>query len=288
MVNTKSLNPEGKKNVASSLRRTFGVGISVTTVLSAAVAVMFAVALDGCSSKDKKTEISSSLTSSNRISALPSPAPDVEVKSDAQTPKKRSAVKRMSTLGYSDGVWGVRFRYPRQYTLLTPEKAKQNSDLLNRIPMNFVEPGGVKIATVELPSGVATSLLDMNVNKNLTAQQCDQFSDPDLSDVKGISPVDTSDDSIPSKVNFHGMNFMRVENGTEQTDARYYHHFENGACYEFVLAVAEKPGNTKPIDHFELFDKLERIFASVQIKSEKPVEVTARVSGTATTERKPQ
>jgi len=275
------------------MRRTFGLGISVTAVLSAVVAVMFAVALDGCSNKSKKTEVSSSLRSSNPISALPSPSPVGYTKSEISTPeistpKKRSVVKRMSTLGYSDSVTGVSFRYPRQYTLMTPEKAKQNSDLLNRIPMNFVEPGGVKVATVELPDAVATSLLDINVNKNLTAQQCDQFADPDLSDVKGNSPVDTSDDSIPSKVNFHGMEFMRVENGTEQTDTRYYHHFENGACYEFVLGVAEKPGNTKAIDHFELFDKLERILASVQIKSEKPVEVTAGVPTSPTNDSKPQ
>lgn len=270
------------------MRRTFGLGISVTAVLSAVVAVMFAVALDGCSSKSKKTEVSSSLTSSNPISALPSPSPVGYTKSEISTPKKRSVVKRMSTLGYSDSLAGVSFRYPRQYTLMTPEKAKQNSDLLSRIPMNFVEPGGVKVATVELPDAVATSLLDINVNKNLTAQQCDQFADPDLSDVKGNSPVDTSDDSIPSKVNFHGMEFMRVENGTEQTDTRYYHHFENGACYEFVLGVAEKPGNTKAIDHFELFDKLERILASVQIKSEKPVEVTAGVPTSPTNDSKPQ
>jgi hypothetical protein len=194
----------------------------------------------------------------------------------------------MSTLGYSDAVSGVSFRYPRQYTLITTEQAKQNSDLLSRIPMNFVEPGGVKVATVELPGSLATSLLDINFNKNLSAQQCDQFRDPDLSDVKGISPVDTSDDSIPSKVKFHGMDFTRVENGTEQTDTRYYHHFENGACYEFVLAVAEKEGTTKPIDHYELFDKLERILASVQIKSGKPVEVTAGVPTTATSDTKPQ
>ena len=286
MANTKSFNSETKKSVTGAMRRTFGLGISAAAVLSAAAAVMFAVALDGCSSKSKKTEISSSNPkSSSTISALPSPTP---IQSEIVTPKKKSVVKRMSTLGYSDSISGVSFRYPRQYTLITPEKVKQNAELLNRIPMNFVEPGGVKVATVELPDSVAASLLDINVNKNLTAQQCDQFADPDLSDVKGDSPVDTSDDSIPSKVNFHGMEFMRVENGTEQTDTRYYHHFENGACYEFVLAVAENPGNTKAIDHFERFDKLERILASVQIKSEKPVEVTAGVSTTPTSESKPQ
>ena len=266
------------------MRRTFGVGISAAAVLSAAVAVIFAVALDGCSGKSNKTEVSSS-KSSGTISALPSPTP---IQSEIATPKKKSVVKRMSTLGYSDSATGVSFRYPRQYTLLTPEKVKQNADLLNRIPMNFVEPGGVKVATIELPNSVATSLLDINVNKGLTSQQCDQFADPDLSDVKGNSPVDTSDDSIPSKVSIHGLDFMHVENGTEQTDTRYYHHFENGACYEFVLAVAEKSGNTKPIDHFELFDKLERILASVQIKSEKPVEVTAGVPTSPTSETKPQ
>ena len=85
-----------------------------------------------------------------------------------------------------------------------------------------------------------------------------------------------------------GREFTRVENGTEQTDTRYYHHFENGACYEFVLAVAESPDNKTAVDHFELFDNLERIMASVEIKSGAPASVTASVPGTPTNDSKPQ
>lgn len=286
MAETKSFNSENK-SVAKTLRRTFGLGISAAAVMSAAVAVMFAVALDGCSGGSKRTEVSSSNLKSSTISATPSPAPVGLTKTEPKV-KRHSVVKRMSTLGYSDGVAGMAFRYPREYTLVTPEKTKQDSEVLSRIPMNYVAPGGEKVATVELPGSLATSLLEISVNKTLTAQQCDQFADPDLNDMKAISPVDPSDDSIPSKVNFHGTTFMRVENGTEQTDTRYYHHFENGACYEFVLAVAEKPGNTKAIDHFEQFDKLERILASVQIKSEKQVTVTAGAPNNPISESKPQ
>ena len=66
----------------------------------------------------------------------------------------------------------------------------------------------------------------------------------------------------------------RAESVTDQSEARYYHHFENGACYEFALGVEDAPGTTKPVDHLQVFDKLERIMTTVKIKSE-PVPVVA-------------
>jgi hypothetical protein len=131
-------------------------------------------------------------------------------------------------------------------------------------------------------------LFKVSVNRGLTAQQCEQFADPDIADVAGTSPVDTSDESIPSKVSLRGVDFSRVENGTEQNDLRYYHHFENGACYEFVMAVEEANGNTTPVDHFELFDKLERILATVKIKPEVVPSVTATAPGAPASGTNPQ
>jgi hypothetical protein len=265
--------------------------ISMPLVAAAVVllAVTIFVGLDGCSdNKGHKTNVSSSGANPSgpgAMSSLPTPTPSA-LKSEGL--KKKSVVKRSTTLGYSDSVSGISFRYPRNYTLMTPEKAKQNSDLLERVPMNFVQPGGGKIATIALPGRLATSLLDVNVNKSLTAQQCEQFADPDAADVAGNSSVDTSDESIPTKVNVRGVQFTRVENGTQQTDTRYYHHFDNGSCYEFVLAVAEAPDNKTAVDHFELFDNLERILASVQIKSETPAAVTASVPVKANNDSKPQ
>jgi len=87
--------------------------------------------------------------------------------------------------------------------------------------------------------------------------------------------VDAEDDSIvPVKTNILGVQFAKAESVTEQSEARYYHRFENGACYEFALGVADAPGSTKPVDHLQVFDKLERIMTTVKIKSD-PVPVVA-------------
>jgi hypothetical protein len=291
MTQMKSSNPKPAVGIANAMRPLWRIGIPATTALSAALAIAFAIALDGCSnSKNNKTNVTSSshtssVPSASGTSTVSSALPDISV--PAVTPKKKTVVQRSSTVGYADPAYGVSFRYPRTYTLLTPQKVKLNQSM-GEIPMNFVQPGGVELATIGLPGSSATSLFKVSVNKGLTAQQCEQFADPDAADVAGNSPVDTSDESIPSKVNLRGVEFSRVENGTEQRDVRYYHHFENGACYEFVMAVEDSPENKKPVDHFELFDKLERILATVKIKADAVPAVTANVPGTPTSGSHPQ
>jgi hypothetical protein len=289
MNQTKSSNDKTAVGIGKAMRPLWRAGIPATMACSALIAIGFAVALDGCSnSKGNKTNVSASTSpvSTNASSASPSPAP-TEVSKPAVTQKKKSAVQRPATVGYSDGTYGVSFRYPRTYTLLSPDSVRLNRSMSD-IPMNFVQPGGVEVATIGLSSGPATSLFKVNVNRGLTAQQCEQFADPDIADVAASSPVDTSDQSIPSKVTLRGLDFSRVENGTEQNDLRYYHHFENGACYEFVMAVEEVDGNTKPVDHFELFDKLERIMTTVKIKPEVVPAVTANSPNTPASGTNPQ
>jgi hypothetical protein len=291
MKHTKSSNPKPAVGIASALRPLWRIGIPATTALSAALAIAFAIALDGCSnSKNNKTNVTSSshtasVPSASSTTTASSALPDISAA--AVTPKKKTVVQRPSTVGYADPTYGVSFRYPRTYTLLTPEKVKLNQSM-GEIPMNFVQPGGVELATIGLPGSSVTSLFKVSVNKGLTAQQCEQFADPDSADVAGNSPVDTSDESIPSKVSLRGVEYSRVENGTEQSDVRYYHHFENGACYEFVMAVEDSPENKKPVDHFEMFDKLERILATVKIKADAVPAVTAKVPSTPTSGSNPQ
>jgi hypothetical protein len=291
MNQTKSSNDNPKIGIGKAMRPLWRAGIPATMALSALVAIVFAVAIDGCSSSSKsnKTNVSTSTTSplsNNSPAAIPSSTP-VEVTKPAVTQKKKSAVQRPSTVGYADANSGVSFRYPRTYTLLKDENVKLNKSMTD-IPMNFVQPGGVEVSTIGLTSGPATSLFKISVNRGLTAQQCEQFADPDLADIAATSPVDTSDESIPSKVTLRGIDFSRVENGTEQNDLRYYHHFENGACYEFVMAVEEAEGNTKPVDHFELFDKLERILATVKMKPEVVPAVTANAPSSPVSGTNPQ
>jgi hypothetical protein len=277
MNSPRTNNEKQHLGIAGAMRPIWKIGIPATAVLSTLIAVGFAIALDGCSSnKDKKTNVSSSnlsspISSSSSASNLNSVQPD-QKSEKVETPKKK--VVRPSTVGYVDSNYGVSFRYPRTYTLMTPDKAKLN-DAVEKVSMNFIQPGGVTLATIALPNSNVTSLFKVSVNKGLNAQQCEQFQEPEGSELAGNSPVDTSDNSIPTKINLRGTDYSRVETGTEQTDIRYFHRFENGACYEFAMAVEESTDNTKTVDHLQLFDRLERIMASVKIKAEPVPAVTA-------------
>jgi hypothetical protein len=277
------------------MRRTFGVSIPATAALSVVFAVVFAIAIDGCSgNNNKKTNTSASSTSSSVPTSGASPSlPKTSVsepKKDKSVTAKKSVAQRLSTVTYTDSVSGLSFRYPRQYSLMTSEKAALNSGLLDlsrraveRVPMNFAQPGGVKVATIATTDSPATPLLGVNVHRGLTPQQCEQFSDPSPADVAKNLPLDSADDSLPLKLKVHDLDFTRVDNGTEQTDTRYYHHFENGSCYEVVLAVIDdsaKPGSTVAVDHSKQFDKLERILTTVTIKLET-APVTASIPKTA-------
>jgi len=279
MAHEKSFNSTTTLSVGKVMRRTFGVSIPATAALSVVFAVVFAIAIDGCSgSNNKKTNTSGSSASSSVPTKGGSSLPATGLSEPKKTEKKKVVTQRLSTVTYTDSVSGLSFRYPRQYSLI----ASENEAL--RVPMNFVQPGGVKVATIATTDSPATPLLGVNVHRGLTALQCEQFSDPSPADVAKNLPLDPADDSLPLKLKVHDIDFTRVDNGTEQTDTRYYHHFENGSCYEVVLAVVDnsaKQASTLAVDHSKQFDKLERILTTVTIKPEAPAPVTASIPKTA-------
>ena len=66
--------------------------------------------------------------------------------------------------------------------------------------------------------------------------------------------------------------------GTRQSDSKYFHVYQNGACYEFALnvtTVASEEGVMKHVDRDKVFDRLEKILATVKINSVAAPEVTA-------------
>jgi len=265
----KSLNTESTRSGLSALRRTFSLGIPATMVLSAAVAVILAVAIDGCSGKQENAKQNPDQTPLQSAPGLavvqPSPTP-------SPTPlAKKAAVKRPSTVTYKDTTYGVSFRYPLKSTMVTGEKAEL-------VPMNFSEPGGTTVAGIEL-KGNASSLFQVSVKKGLTGEQCGKFAMADPAQGSD-APIQNDDELGPSKVSVRGTEFVKAETVSDQLEARYYHHFEpnqgdsgksgeqKGTCYEFALGVFENPENTKPVDEQALFEKLERIFHTVTIKPE--------------------
>jgi hypothetical protein len=271
MNQTKSSNPSTSVGIVSAMRPIWRIGIPATAALSTVLAVIFALALDGCSnSKGSKTEVSSSPRAGLPPGATSGPESATQQDSPIRParPANKSKVEhRWAAAIYSNGKYGISFLYPRNYSLVTPERAALTQSL-EKVPMNFIKPGGVNLATVALPNGPVTSLFHVNVDKQLTAQTCQQFAVPDS------HPGGANRKPVPVKVRLRGVDFTRMENGSERNDLRYYHHFENGACYEFVMAVQEKDGSPKPVDHFELFDQLERIMSTVKIN---PATVTAEL-----------
>src|SRR5207248_2475927 len=113
--------------------------------------------------------------------------------------------------------------------------------------MAFVQPGGVRLAMVEMPvsayrkTDFAGGFFSVSVNRSLSGEQCEQFglSEPTIhSGEAPLTPPSDSNNSQRVKSQIRGMEFTKMDQTIEhaplQTDAKYYHLFQNGACYEFV------------------------------------------------------
>jgi hypothetical protein len=71
--------------------------------------------------------------------------------------------------------------------------------------------------------------------------------------------------------------------GTRQSDSKYFHVYQNGACYEFALNVttdASEDGLVKHVDRDKVFSRLEQILTTVKINSVAAPEVTAETPST--------
>lgn len=285
MTNPKSF------NVSESARKSHMIGNAVTAAAVAMLALSFFLDLAGCSG-DKNKNAQQVPTAQ----ASPSPMPattavsqpsELENKVDAVIAKKKT-IKRASTATYKNAVYGVSFRYPKTYTMLAPDKESKESAWPDPVAMNFTAPGGETLTTLVLPGTRISSYFKASVVKGVNEEQCGKFaSTPEPTEAATNPPVDSDDDSIvPLDTNILGVKFAKIENVTDQSEARYYHHFENGACYEFALGVEDAPGTVKPVDHLPVFDRLERIMTTVKIKSQpapvvadsKPTEQAAPVS----------
>ena len=267
---------------SSSTRRARMIGGAATAAATAVLALMVVLDFNGCSkASNKNAQVTpasqnvSGLNTTSPIAATSQPVEQLEKKVEAVIEKKKT-IKHASTATYKNSMYGISFRYPKTYTMLTPDADNKDSAWPDPVAMNFADPGGETLTTLVLPGTRASSYFKTSVNKSLTAEQCSKFASvPEPAEASTNPPVDADDDSIvPAKTNILGVEFAKTESFTDQSEARYYHHFENGACYEFALGVEDAPGTTKPVDHLQVFDKLERILTTVKIKSE-PVPVVA-------------
>jgi hypothetical protein len=248
--------------------------------------------LNGCSKKEPvKLAAESSMQTSTPPAITPaSPSNPLPIENQmAKKPVKKP--RPSSTVSYVNRTYGLSLQYPRKYVLKTGEEAQLEWRDSEPVPMNFIQPGGVTVAAIELPRSMypATDLesafLMISVNRKLAISQCEQFAFPR----PGGTPVTPVSEVAPVKVKLGEKEFIQVEqtggDAMKQSDAKYYHVFENNACYEFVLGLGAgvdgADNETKPVNREEVFGKLEQILTTVKIKSASPVpEVTAAEQNT--------
>lgn len=256
-------------------------------------ALVFAGLLIACSltvgcSIDRPKPVSSTTPTTqtpepSTIASSTMPAPALPA---AKPAPKKVVRKRPATVTYTDKTYGVSFEYPRKYGLETGEAANNLTDS-NPIPMNFVQPGGIALAAVELPESsfpntdYSYAFFNVSMNNTLTAETCGEFSVPqpapkpaaDATTQTNSTDAKSTEATSAPKLMLGDLEMQATETvsgeGTRQSDVKYFHVFQNGACYEFALNVttnaSEGAAGMKHVDRDKVFDRLEKILATVKI-----------------------
>ena len=240
------------------------------------------LAMSACSKQSSQPALAgvsstASTPATPAITATPATSPTAAA---LPAPAKKTPKKRPANVTYSDPNSGVSFLYPRKFALASGDKAQPQlagmGDVLMNVPMNFVQPGGIAVATVLLPEGLypgtdfASAFFDVNVNRSLSEQECAHFAFVDTRNADG-EPVDAEKVKIGSTDMEMTSTFSA--SAMKQDEKQYYHNYENGACYEYVLGLGTAGYGAKdgiePVNRDEVFAKLEKILATVKIN---PVE----------------
>src|SRR5580658_4423282 len=173
------------ENKISESRKSITWGKNAGALLFGALLIVCSLTV-GCT-KDAPKPVSSN----NQIPVNQNPTPNTMLSSNTPAPAglpakpapKKIVKKRPATVTYADQTYGVTFEYPRKYGLETGNAA---TELVasSPLPMNFVMPGGVALAAVELPESAFSDLdlsaayFNVSVNKDVTAEQCGEFAVP--------------------------------------------------------------------------------------------------------------
>jgi hypothetical protein len=280
-------------------------GRNASTVIFAAVLIVCSVTV-GCSS-DKPKPVSSNYqipVTQPETPISPTSATAAAVEPPTKPAPKKIVHRKPATVNYTDKTYGVAFEYPRRYAIETGNAA---AELLasNPLAMNFVQPGGLAVAAVELPetsfanTDFSSAFFNVSINKSLTADQCAEFAVPQPKVATSAPTTESATTTVPApttqpsssdsqsassspKLMLGDLELRATEavsgEGTRQSDAKYFHVFQNGACYEFALnvtTIASGDGAMKHVDRDRVFDRLGKILATVKINPIAAPETTA-------------
>jgi len=317
--------------------RSFVAWGNLSALLFAAVLIVCSVTVGCSSSNDKPKPVSTNHQIPVTEAQSPIVAPAPAMQAENKPAPKKVVHKKPATVNYTDKTYGVTFEYPRRYAIETGDAAVQFL-ATNPLPMNFVEPGGIALAAVELPetgylnTDFSSAFFNVSVNKALTADQCNEFAVPQPKVIAAAAApaevaatpaaaattaeaqsaaaqsasasteaseqtntVKAANDAAPAaaaetasgtKLLLGDMELRAAEavsgEGTRQSDSKYFHVFQNGACYEFAVNVttaASGDGLIKHVDRDKVFNRLEQILSTVKIN---PVTAEATADAPAT------
>src|SRR6185437_11351950 len=155
----------------------FQNGTMAFTVVAASL--IFALATSGCSKKTTNTAANQSVpvqSASNSTPSVPTTSEVQPVVADKKEVSKKSVqgpVKKLSSLLlYRDDSQGLSFAYPRHSTVRAARRSDLGTLVMQKYPMNFVEPGETTVAVVEIPNvepgdeESASGFFTVRLNKN--------------------------------------------------------------------------------------------------------------------------
>jgi hypothetical protein len=204
--------------------------------------------------KAPEAPVATSSTPSTIAAVVPAPA------------AKKVKKVRPANATYVNSAYGVSFSYPRKYSL---QAGDGKSSL--PVPANFVKPGAIEIASVDMPDSTYTDtdfsagLINVAANPGMSAEECTQFvpkSDPKSADAPK-----------PETVKIGSNEFTVIEQMSgemeHESDLKYFHLFKNGTCYEFAMDVetSRKPDeDLAQVDRGKVFQQLSKILTTARIK----------------------
>ncbi|HEX8816125.1 MAG TPA: hypothetical protein VF753_11540, partial [Terriglobales bacterium] len=166
------------------------------------------------------------------------------------------------------------FTYPKNYDIKEGDLEGNDWRLgyIGDIPMDFVAPGGMWVATVKMPkdaypnTDLGIAYFTVAVNTKLRRADCEKFPD-NLGGTR--NPLAKK----ISRVAFHGIE--QADGGAGHIfSGNYYHGFANGICYELGIGMATAGCGAVDgitcVKSKEIFTVLDEILGSVKIKKPSP------------------
>lgn len=247
----------------------FGAALLAVTVMSG----VFLLITNGCSKGSSKPASIEQPAAINPQTMTPPVLPVAAVQPSAlmAKPAKKRVQHKAPVATYTEPSYGVSFRYPKSYILKTDDEQELELSELGPVQTDFIQPGGVTVAAIEMPrssypgTDFTSAFFIVSVNSSLSLEQCRQFAFP-----KSEHPENQPE--LPAQVKLGGTDFTMVEDFGDSVKKeprmKYFHHFENGNCYEFSMGLGTVDDNVaglKPVNRSMVFGKLEQILASVKV-----------------------